>query len=135
MKTENCKKKFFHSIKSLDFVILAGIIAFSVFAFCNSSVADAEKILVNANGDEYIYPLNKNAVYEVQGKNGITKIEVKDSQVRIIDSPCPNKTCIAMGFSNVVVCLPNAVMVQKITSEKNKNALEEADAATDAVSR
>ncbi len=113
----NGKKAVIH-FKPLDFLILLIIVFFAVFSFLKTSEKDADKILVTANGDKYIFPINKNSTYEVQGKLGITKIEVKDNQVRIIDSPCPNKTCIAMGYARVIICLPNDVMIQKISSGK-----------------
>lgn len=116
----------FRRFKPLDFFILAGILALAAFSFFKSSVRNADKILVTANSDKYIFPLNKNSTYEVQGILGITTIEVKDNQVRIIDSPCPNKTCIAMGYSRIIVCLPNGVMVQRISSDKKNK--EEPDA-------
>lgn len=118
------KKSSFH-FKPLDFIILLIILFFAVFSIIKTSEKNSDKILVTANGDKYIFPLNKDSTYKVQGKLGITTIEVKDNQVRIIDSPCPNKTCIAMGYSRVIICLPNDVMVQKISL--NKKTKEELD--------
>ena len=52
----------------------------------------------------------------VPGPLGDSHIQVRDSEVRFIDSPCPNKLCILQGpiaeGGEVAVCLPNLVSIR-----------------------
>lgn len=113
------KKVKINSIKPklLDFILLAIILASAIFFLLKINSTNADYILVSTDYEKFTYPLNKDATYQVQGKLGITSFEVKDNNVRITDSPCPNKTCISMGYSNIIVCLPNGVMIEKISNE------------------
>lgn len=98
-------------LKPGDFLILFIIIAVSVVSICFALPEKGDYVCIQADGTEYQYPLSKNAVYEVQGAIGITKIQVQDNKVRITDSPCPNKTCINQGWGTTLICLPNNVVV------------------------
>ena len=53
--------------------------------------------------------------------------------MRIIDSPCPNKTCVAQGWHNPLVCLPNKVMIT-IESDGGAGAVVEQGGEFDAIS-
>lgn len=111
--------------KPFDFFILVAVIFFAVFSFLKIHKTKADEVLVTANGKEFSYSLEKDGIYTVKGVLGITTFEIQNGKIRIIDSPCPNKTCIAMGFSDIIVCLPNNVMIQKIShSQKNNGEID-----------
>lgn len=111
--------------RPFDFFILVSVIFFAVFSFLKIHKTKADEVLVTANGKEFSYSLEKDGIYTVKGVLGITTFEIQDGKIRIIDSPCPNKTCIAMGFSDIIVCLPNNVMIQKIShSQKNNGEID-----------
>lgn len=86
----------------------------------NSFLVKGETVHIEAMGKSYEYSLEKDATFFVEGPLGKTQIEIKDHKVRIIDSPCPNKTCIARGWSNPIVCLPNQVII----TLENKGGLD-----------
>ena len=69
------------------------------------------RVVVNAASVKYEYSAELDGTYSVPGELGDTTFEIKDGRVRIIDSPCPNKTCISQGWHNPLVCLPNKVMI------------------------
>lgn len=98
-------------IRPLDFVILAAIIFLAIFSIKNSVTQNGSRVLAQANGDTYEYSLEKDGIYKVEGSLGFTTFEIKDHHVRIIDSPCPNKTCIDQGWTSPIVCLPNHVII------------------------
>jgi hypothetical protein len=62
------------------------------------------------------YPLNKNRRVEVPGPLGISEVTIKEGRVRLQSSPCPHKTCMAMGDigteGGILVCLPNEIVVR-----------------------
>ena len=57
---------------------------------------------------------------EVKGPLGITEVEIKKGQVRIVKSPCKNKVCIKSGYiryaDRLVACIPNRVVVRIVGS-------------------
>ena len=62
------------------------------------------------------YPLNKDRRVEVPGPLGASEVIIKEGRVRIKSSPCPHKTCMAMGDigteGGILVCLPNEIVVR-----------------------
>ena len=57
---------------------------------------------------------------EVKGPLGMTEVEIKKGQVRIVKSPCKNKVCIKSGYiryaDRLVACIPNRVVVRIVGS-------------------
>ena len=96
---------FFDAVLILLF-ILSGIFITAFTFFKKGSV-----VCVEACGKIYKYSLDDDGVYEVEGAAGKTVFEIKNSKVHIIESACPNKICVAAGFSNPIVCLPNQVII------------------------
>lgn len=97
--------------RPLDILIILLVVAGGVFFTVRGAVRKGSRVSVNANGVHYEYSATSNGVYTVAGELGETTFEIKDGRVRIIDSPCPNKTCISQGWHNPLVCLPNKVMI------------------------
>lgn len=61
-------------------------------------------------------PLAKNQIIPVEGRLGVTNIEILDGRAHIHSSPCQNKVCIQSGFiqstNRVAACLPNRVVLK-----------------------
>ncbi len=107
-------------VRAADFVILIFLLVLSIFLVKKSFLKKYGKVKVNANGTEYEYSLSQDGIYKVKGALGITVIEIKNKKVRILDSACPNKTCVNQDFANPIVCLPNKVIIQlEIESENS----------------
>ena len=53
---------------------------------------------------------------QVKGPLGLTEVEVKKGQARIIRSPCNNKVCIKSGYiryaDRLIACIPNHVVIR-----------------------
>ena len=97
--------------RPLDILIILLVVAGGVFFTVRGVARKGSRVSVNANGVHYEYAATANGVYSVAGELGETTFEIKDGRVRIVDSPCPNKTCVAQGWHNPLVCLPNKVMI------------------------
>ncbi len=95
----------------IDILIIFLIAAAGIFLTVHGLGQKGSRVLVNADGVKYEYSASQNGIYIVDGELGQTTFEIKDGRVRIIDSPCPNKTCISQGWHNPLVCLPNKVMI------------------------
>lgn len=90
------------------------LILISTFSF----IAGGDEVMIDTDGGKYIYPLSEERTVSVNGPLGETTIEIKDGDVRIIDSPCPNKTCLSMRLaSNSICCLPNHVLITIINQK------------------
>ena len=99
-------------IRPLDILILALVIFLAVITMKKSLTPLANKVTVQANGQHYEYSLQQNGIYSVNGLLGETSFEIKNGKVRILDSPCPNKTCVNQGWASTLICLPNKVIIK-----------------------
>ena len=102
--------------KPADVFIFVLVLAIALFLLKGTFSLRGDIVRVTANGTEYEFSAAEDGVFSVKGALGTTQFEIKDGRVRIISSPCPNKTCIALGFSDTLVCLPNNVIIQRISS-------------------
>ena len=105
-------------VKSLDVVILVACAAGILFSAARvyGSASSEPSVSITGKGGEWVYPLKQDRKVEVEGPLGATIVEIAGGTVRVEDSPCPNKTCVASGAisrpGQWVACLPNAVMVR-----------------------
>ncbi|WP_455197134.1 NusG domain II-containing protein [Kaarinaea lacus] len=60
--------------------------------------------------------LYQDGVYKVQGRLGISQLEVHDGKIRFISSPCDTKQCIHQGWigqsGEIAACVPNTISVR-----------------------
>lgn len=116
--------------KYFDFISIAiciGIISAAAI-ITKKDKSDEQKLLViSAPDGEYIYTLDHDAIYEISGKLGISKIEVRDGKVKFEDSPCPTKSCTFVDWiqdsGEWSACLPNKIFV-RIEGKKNSDDLD-----------
>ena len=103
-----------------DLLLVAGVVTLAVFLIM-SSIAKAsgpgETAVVEVNGHEVMkISLLENRDYSVDGFRGKTYISVRDGQIRVTDSDCPDKLCVRMGWVSQkdasIICLPNRVVVR-----------------------
>ena len=119
-------------IKPRDFLIilpaLAAVIA-SFFTAYNSNSAQTA-IIIKADNNEWVYPIDAHETITVTGPLGNTIIETKNHAAKVVSSPCRNQTCVAGGSINSggqwTACLPNRVIIY-ISSAKDdfNNAKQE----------
>ncbi len=92
------------------------------FIFIKEVMPEGSDIRIEAAGKLlYTLPIHINKTVEVNGPLGTTVVEIRDSRVRIKESPCNNKICVHEGWvrSGAIICLPNRVIVS-ITGKANK---------------
>ena len=106
-------KEKLKAIRLLDVLIFLVIGFFTVFLFLSvySNKNEDANVVIKFQEKEWIYPLNM----DIEGKLGITKVRIKNNEVSIVSSPCPNKTCVQSApLKNVGdwnACLPNQVFI------------------------
>lgn len=119
------KKAFFGGIKPLDFLMLA--LSLCIVAFCflrlkSDSAVGKKTVVVGSPSGEYVFPLEKDGLYDIPGALGVSKIRIREGKAYFEASPCPNKTCIQQGGISKngewAACLPNDVFVRIESSEE-----------------
>ncbi len=74
------------------------------------------KVVIEAAGTQWIYPLKADRQVQVQGPLGEERIQIANREVFVLSSPCPNKLCILQGKisrpGQWIACLPNKVFVR-----------------------
>lgn len=100
------------SFKAGDAVVLASLFAVALGLMGGAFRSKRNTVFVRACGAEYEFDAAHDGAFGVAGALGTTRFEIKGGKVRVIDSPCPNKTCVARGFSEALVCLPNNVIIR-----------------------
>ena len=104
--------------RPLDYLALilsiGAVVAASVFAY-GGNVQASEVSIENEEGT-FLYPLDQDRDVAVHGPLGDTMVHVRDGRVRVHESPCRDKICIAAGWLDQTgqwtACLPNRVFVR-----------------------
>ncbi|MFA5468683.1 MAG: NusG domain II-containing protein [Sphaerochaetaceae bacterium] len=96
------------------FLLATLLIVFS-FTFYKG-LSGRPEVRVRADGGEWVYDLAADTTATFKGPVGETTIEIKEGRVRVVDSDCKNKVCIAAGWISSpgqwIICLPNNVFVR-----------------------
>ncbi|HUX50035.1 MAG TPA: NusG domain II-containing protein [Spirochaetia bacterium] len=106
------------SFRILDIVSVALAIGVAVLFSMHAYGAGSgpSEVSVQADGKDYLYPLDRNVEFKVTGPIGETTIQIRNNSVRVADSPCRDKICIAAGWlshnGQWTACLPNRVFVR-----------------------
>ncbi len=102
-------------ITILDVICVIAVVCFCVWIVFHSvaGISDCSVLHIDSPDGMYEYQTDKNQTLRIQGRLGITTVEIRDRHFWFVDSPCLNKTCIHCGKirrANIpVVCLPNGV--------------------------
>jgi hypothetical protein len=105
-------------VRILDVVIIAASAALVAASAARAydPGSGEPRAVVSGPGGEWVYPLDEARELRVSGPLGDTIIDIGAGSARIVDSPCPNKTCIASGAlsrpGQWAACLPNKVIVR-----------------------
>ena len=96
---------------ALSLLVVGG---FSLYAYTGRSTGG--DVVVEASGQQWIYPLGVNRTESVKGPLGDTIVVIKDGKAFVEDSPCPDKLCVHMPAISKpgqwIACLPNRVFVR-----------------------
>jgi hypothetical protein len=106
-------------LKKKDIIFLAAIIALMAGAVLTFQIINDKKgheVVIEEGGEIVgIYPLSEDRIIEVTGPLGISTVVIKDGEVYMADSPCPNKVCIHMGKKSkkddTIICIPNRIYI------------------------
>ena len=114
-------------IKKADIILLIVILAVGIPMSVLSLTAGTggDKVKISTDGQIYgIYPLNEDCEIDVTEDGHTNHITIKDGQVSMSYSTCLNQICVNTGAisetKDAIVCLPNRVVVEIISSGEGK---------------
>ena len=109
-----------------DKILVATLFIFNGWLFMNWGIgfSKGDWVVVKVNQKEVArLSLETDQITHVKGPLGLTEVEVKKGQARIVRSPCKNKVCIKSGYiryaDRLAVCIPNRVVV-RIVGESHR---------------
>ena len=75
-----------------------------------------EQVVVTGPLGSSSFPLSGDQEIAVVGSRGMVNVEVSGGRVRVVESNCPDHTCVKTGpitaAGSVVACVPNRVVVR-----------------------
>ena len=102
-----------------DKILIAALLILNGWLFANwgTGFSKGDWVVVTVNEKETIrLSLNADQTTHVKGPLGLTEVEIKKGQARIVRSPCKNKVCIKSGYiryaDRLTACIPNRVVVR-----------------------
>ncbi len=106
-------------ITTADKILVAALLILNGWLFANwgTGFSKGDWVVVTVNEKETIrLSLNADQTTHVKGPLGLTEVEIKKGQARIVRSPCKNKVCIKSGYiryaDRLTACIPNRVVVR-----------------------
>lgn len=84
-----------------------------------------DQVIIEVNG-KLIHQLDLRVAQEltVNGAIGVTRIKIDHNSARVVHSDCPEKICVKTGkihlAGEMIVCVPNKVVVKIIGKQKNQ---------------
>ncbi|MBN1129937.1 MAG: NusG domain II-containing protein [Chitinispirillaceae bacterium] len=105
------------AVKLFDIVLIAGVLAATgaLAFFVYGKTGAPESVRIQGGTREWFYPLDRDREIEVPGPLGITRVRIEHGTVFVLDSPCPEKTCMKAGRirdrGGWIACLPNQVFI------------------------
>lgn len=87
---------------------------------------DVPQVVIEVNGEiKEQFPLTDlepGDRRQIEGALGYSVVKGGENKVMMVESPCPDKICIGMGWishpGEAIVCLPNRVVIRVIGSDK-----------------
>ncbi len=117
-------------IKKADIVLLCLLLVLglvlSIPAITQGS--GGSSVVVRVDGEIYgTYSLTENRTITVNANGHLNKININDGKVQMSEADCHNQLCVKQGSisagNQVIVCLPNRVIVEIIGGEEEYDVI------------
>ena len=105
-----------------DILLVLAVIGLSAFLIMNGVASAGDdvdlEVIISVNGQEVLaFPLKEGRrELVIDGFQGKSYVEIVDGRVHMIDSACPDKLCVNMGWKShsgeSIICLPNRVVIE-----------------------
>jgi len=110
------------------FTLLCGVLFATWLAVTLWQGGAADKAIIRSGGNIFReVSLSRNQIIEVPGPLGISRIAVRDREVRVTSDPGPRQYCVHQGWlkqaGEIAICLPNQVSVELGGGRKTYDSL------------
>jgi hypothetical protein len=99
-----------------DWLILLAGAALVIYSLTLAS-GGGDRVLIKQAGQPFLETgLRLDRVVDVPGPLGLTRVEIRAGQVRVLADPAPRQLCVRQGWlspGETAVCLPNKVSVER----------------------
>ncbi|MFV2060466.1 MAG: NusG domain II-containing protein [Gammaproteobacteria bacterium] len=96
-------------------LIVLSVLYSKYWSFGNNENTEHYAQVSITNAPQQKIRLTENKIYTIAGRIGDTRIQVKDHQIRFLNSPCHKKYCIHSGWlsntGSIAACIPNGITV------------------------
>lgn len=108
-------------------IIIAGLLltvsAWFLISRPGKGVTGGEAVIYKDGKENSVVPLDENRIITVKGENGtVNVIQIEDGKVKMAEANCPDQICVhtrpAEKDGQSIVCLPNRVVVEVISTKK-----------------
>ena len=116
-----------------DILLVLAVIGLSAFLIMNGVASAGDdvdlEVIISVNGQEVLaFPLEEGRrELVIDGFQGKSYVEIADGRVHMIDSACPDKLCVHMGWKShsgeSIICLPNRVVVEVRSGEEGPDVI------------
>jgi len=105
----------------------AALIAASFVLLAPRAGVARSALVETSRGERRELALDRDARLAFVGRRGLTTVEVRDRQARILDSACEQKLCLRAGWlvraGESSACLPNGVTLRLLGADPDYDAL------------
>jgi len=108
--------------------VLSVILLYVLFSMVWSGSDSTRYVSVFVDGEKrYLIDLFQENILEVEGRRGVSKLEIVNGKVRFIESPCSTHFCIRSGWLDqtigLIACLPNGISLSFSNANKAYDAI------------
>lgn len=117
-------KKYKVDIIVISVLLVTSLIGVISFLLINTNSSDSIATIYSMNKLVDEIDLNKETeirYFFVEGKHGQVKVQVSKNDIKIIESTCPNKSCILEGSAKTtkpIICAYNEIYIE-LNGEKS----------------
>lgn len=116
-----------------DILLVLAVIGLSAFLITHSVASAGDhvdlEVSISVNGQEVmVLPLQEESrELVIDGFQGKSYVEITEGKVHMIDSACPDKLCVHMGWKShsgeSIICLPNRVVIEVRSREEGPDVI------------
>ena len=107
--------------------LCAAAVAGSAVALAPAGGAAHTALVETSDGQRATLALDRDARLELRGRRGPFTIEVRDGRARFLDSDCPQKLCVRVGWleraGESSACVPNGASLTLVGDDPAYDAL------------
>lgn len=109
-------------------VVLAVALLPFLYGYYWGDASQGREVRILVGGHEHtVLNLARDKRFQIQGKLGLSTIEIRDGKVRFLKSPCQGKQCIHTGWlhqgGEFAACLPNAISLLVLGDKQRFDAI------------